>query len=88
MMQSVKIVKLGNSQGIRLKKSLLKEIGIVDPINAPVQVSVEDGKILISPEKAESKLARRFDNFNLEDYWKANQAMEYDWGKPTGKEMF
>jgi len=88
MMLSAKIVKLGNSQGIRLKKSLLNEIGIVNPINTPVQISVEDGKILISPESNESKLMRRFDGFDLENYWKDNAQKEYDWGSPVGKEVF
>lgn len=87
-MLSGKIVKLGNSQGIRLKKSILKEAGIVDPINAPVQISVEDRGILITPEKLESKLARRFDNFDLERYRKENESLEYDWGRPNGKELF
>ncbi|AVK62475.1 hypothetical protein C5Z25_01480 [Lactobacillus sp. CBA3605] len=87
-MLSTKIVKLGNSQGLRLQKSLLKEIGIVNPINTPVHISVEDGKILITPVKSESKIAHRFDNFDLESYRRVNKPVEYDWGEPVGKEMF
>lgn len=88
MMLSARIVKLGNSQGIRLSKSLLKEIGIVNPINTPIQISVKDGKILISPEKQESKLMRRFDNFDFDEYHKNNPVKEYDWGTPVGNEFF
>lgn len=87
-MVSTKIVKLGNSQGIRLQKSLLKQVGLIDPINSPVQVSVEDGKIIIVPEQTKSKLMQRFDGFDLEQYWQENDPQEYDWGKPVGKERF
>lgn len=88
MLLSAKIVKLGNSQGIRLKKSILKEIGIVNPINTPVQISVEDGKILISPTRQESNLMRRFDQFDLTKYRQENPTHEYDWGEAIGNESF
>lgn len=87
-MISTKIVKLGNSQGIRLQKSLLKEAGLVDPINSPVQVSVEDGKIIIVPEQPESKLMQRFEGVDLEKYWQENTPKEYDWGESVGREIF
>ncbi|WP_137607846.1 AbrB/MazE/SpoVT family DNA-binding domain-containing protein [Lactiplantibacillus daoliensis] len=87
-MVSTKIVKLGNSQGVRLQKSLLKEVGLVDPINSPVQVSVEDGKIIIVPGQPKSKLMQRFDDFDLDAYWQQNAPEEYDWGASVGKEKF
>ncbi|EQM54562.1 hypothetical protein N692_12460 [Lactiplantibacillus plantarum EGD-AQ4] len=86
MVLSTKIVKLGNSQGIRLPKSLLKEIGIVHPINTPVQVSVADGKIIISPQVKTSRLMQRFAGFDLDDYFESCHQVEDDWGNPVGKE--
>lgn len=88
MLLSAKIVKLGNSQGIRLKKSILEEIGIVNPINTPVQISVEDGKILISPQKEESRLMQRFAGFDVHDYLASQDQAEFDWGDPVGNEIF
>ncbi|EIW12658.1 hypothetical protein KCA1_2770 [Lactiplantibacillus pentosus KCA1] len=86
MVLSTKIVKLGNSQGVRLPKSLLKEIGIVHPINIPVQVSVADGKIIISPQVKTSRLMQRFADFDLDDYFDNWHQVEDDWGNPVGKE--
>lgn len=86
MVLSTKIVKLGNSQGIRLPKSLLNGIGIVHPINTPVQVSVADGKIIISPQVKTSRLMQRFAGFDLDDYFENCHQVEDDWGSPVGKE--
>lgn len=86
MVLSTKIVKLGNSQGVRLPKSLLKEIGIVNPINTPVQVSVADGKIVISSQAETSRLMQRFAGFDLDDYFDNSHQVEDDWGDPVGKE--
>jgi antitoxin MazE len=86
MVLSTKIVKLGNSQGVRLPKSLLKEIGIVNPINTPVQVSVANGKIVISPQAETSRLMQRFAGFDLDDYFDNSHQVEDDWGDPVGKE--
>ncbi|BDZ29907.1 AbrB/MazE/SpoVT family DNA-binding domain-containing protein [Lactiplantibacillus sp. WILCCON 0030] len=84
-MVTTKIVKLGHSQGIRLPKSLLKEVGIDEPINTPVRVSIEDGKIVIMPAQS---LMQRFAGFDLDTYWQENDSEEYDWGKSVGKEIF
>lgn len=44
----VKLVKIGNSQGIRLPKAILDQIGLT----GVADLSVEDGKIILRPQKA------------------------------------
>lgn len=41
----VRVVKIGNSQGIRIPKPLLEQIGIVDD----VELEVKDNQIIIHP---------------------------------------
>jgi antitoxin MazE len=40
-----KIVRIGNSKGIRLPKPLLEQVGLVDEVD----LEVRDGEIVISP---------------------------------------
>ena len=44
-----KIQKWGNSQGLRLKKSLLEDAQLA--VGDKVDVSVKDGKMIIKPAK-------------------------------------
>ena len=79
-----KIQKWGNSQGLRLKKTLLQEaqINVGDEVN----VSVQNGRIIIEPapqvrgkydlKKLVSKMPQEY------------QAEELDWGEPVGKEVW
>lgn len=83
------IKKWGNSQGILLSKKLLNSVGITDPINHPVDVDVEDDKIII--HKIDSKLTIKdlFKNFDREKYFKENSGnREIDWGEPVGREVW
>lgn len=58
-----KIVRIGNSKGIRLPKPLLEQVGLVDEVD----LEVRDGQLVISPsdrfrsgwEKAAISLAQR-----------------------------
>lgn len=83
--------KWGNSQGIRLPKSVLDKLG-VSRNNVKFNVTVKDNSIILKPKK-ESKLAQRFEGFNYKKYWadweKENpgKSKEMDWGEPVGKEM-
>jgi antitoxin MazE len=43
----VKIVKIGNSKGIRIPKVLLRQTGIDDEVN----LEVEDNQIILKPSK-------------------------------------
>ena len=40
-----KLVKMGNSHGVRLPKAILKQTGILDH----VELTVEDNKVVIAP---------------------------------------
>ena len=79
-----KIQKWGNSQGLRLTKSLLNDAQI--DVGDEVEVSVKDGAIIVSPAKRirgrhnlKDLVARIAENY---------QPSEVDWGEPVGKEIW
>lgn len=84
--------KWGNSQGIRLPKSILEELGITTDNNVTFDINVKDKTLVLKPKK-ESKLAQRFKGFDYEKYWAdwdkehPNESKEIDWGEPVGKEF-
>lgn len=79
-----KIQKWGNSQGLRLSKTLLADaqIGVGDEVD----IAVKDGMIIVSPAK------RKRGRHNLKDLVaripENYQASEVDWGEPVGKEVW
>lgn len=74
------IQKWGNSQAVRLPKSLLEMAGLQE--NDKVEIKVQDGNLLIIPVKKHKKLAER-----IAEYQKDYQCTEWDTGKPAGKEV-
>jgi len=79
-----KVQKWGNSQGIRVPKTLLDELQI--HVGDEVNISVEAGKIIVQP--ARPKRGRvRIEDLVAEipaDY----VVEELDWGEPIGKETW
>ena len=79
-----KIQKWGNSQGLRIAKSLLQDLRM--EVGDEVDISVKEGKIIISPAK------RTRGKHNLADLVSRipeNYATEeLDWGEPAGKEVW
>jgi len=79
-----KIQKWGNSQGLRLAKTLLADahIGVGDEVD----IAVKDGIIIVSPAK------RKRGRHNLKDLVaripENYQASEVDWGEPVGNEVW
>lgn len=79
-----KIQKWGNSQGLRITKTLLSDaqINVGDDVN----VSVKDGALIVTP------VQRTRRKYNLKDLVakipKGCQTKETDWGKPAGKEVW
>lgn len=72
----------GNSQGIRLSKEILKGAGI--SLNEVLDVEVSDGVITLAKvfrHKTLEERAAEFDGKLLLDG-------EYDWGEPTGREVW
>jgi len=79
-----KIQKWGNSQGVRIAKNILADVGL--NVGDEVEISVKDGSITISATKRkrgrhslEELVARIPENY---------QVAEVDWGKPVGKEIW
>jgi len=79
------IQKWGNSQAVRLPKSILEMLFLQE--NDPVEILVHDDSIVIKKatrkRRAKKSLEERFENYTG-DY----QCSEYDWGTPAGKEVW
>ncbi len=72
----------GNSQGIRLPKEILQNAGI--SLNEILDISVSNGTII---------LTKRFRHKTLEERAAEYAGQlgldgEYDWGEPTGREVW
>lgn len=76
----VKIQKWGNSQGIRIPKSILDAANMMT--DEELVLSVEDGKIIIEPIKKHITLRERLENYG-DDY----APSEWNTGKPVGREV-
>ena len=79
------IQKWGNSQGVRLPKSILDELFLHE--NDRVEIIAENETIVIKKatrrRRAEMSLEKRFEGYSG-DY----KCVEYDWGEPLGKEVW
>jgi len=79
----VKIQKWGNSQGIRLAKSLLADAQL--NVGDQVDIRVEDGMMIVTPVK---RIHGRYRLTDLVDRIPDNyQTREVEWGEPVGKEV-
>lgn len=72
----------GNSQGIRLSKELLKSAGM--ELNEILDVTVSNGAILLTKSFRHKTLEERAAEFNGQ----LGLDGEYDWGAPTGREVW
>ena len=79
-----KIQKWGNSQGVRFPVELLRNARI--STGDTVDLSVERGKIIIKPTKANRQKYKLKDL--LEKMTENYSPEEIDFGKPTGKEIW
>lgn len=80
----VKIQKWGNSQGLRVPKSILNQTNLM--LGDEVSLTVEDGAILISPIR---KQRPKYDiNDLVKRIPKDYKFEELDWGRPVGKEVW
>ena len=79
---TVKIQKWGNSQGIRIPKNVLDEIGWKD--NEELDIKVSNGKLII-------ERANIFKRKNIYELFAGNESeyesIEIDWGYSSGKEI-
>ena len=72
----------GNSQGIRLSKDILKSAGI--SVNEILDVSTSNGVITLTKSFRHKTLEERAEEFG----GKLMLDGEYDWGDPTGREVW
>ena len=90
------IQRWGNSQAVRLPKIILESLLIGE--NDPVEITAENDSIIIKKaarkRRAKKSLEERLEEFYqkpideiLEDKSLYNP-VEYDWGKPAGKEVW
>ena len=71
------IQKWGNSQAVRLPKDILEEANLQE--NDKVQIKVQDGNVIIIPDKKRKTLKERIAEFKG-DY----ECNEWNTGKPSG----
>lgn len=78
----IHIRKWGNSAAVRLPAGVLERAGL--SIDDPVEVRVEDGRIVIEPVKPT--------HINLDELiagiTEENRHDEVDWGPPVGREFW
>lgn len=76
-----KIQDWGNSQGIRIPKSILDELNWSK--NEEIIIKVQDNKLIIEKEKKRKNIKELFENYNKE-----YQPIEIDWGNQVGDEIW
>ena len=90
------IQKWGNSQGVRLPKSILEKFLLKE--NDPVEIEANNDSIIIK-KAARKRRAKKSLEERLENYYQkpleeilADESLytptEYDWGEPVGKEVW
>ena len=77
-----KIQKWGNSLGIRIPRIVAQETSVES--DSVVDISIQDGKIIISPQKQKSLSLRQL----LSKVTDANLHEEIATGDPAGKEIW
>lgn len=79
-----RVQKWGNSQGLRLPKSILRDAQV--STGDEVKISVRDRNIILEPVK---KTRRKYDLKKLVAKMPKNyEPAELDWGRPVGKEVW
>lgn len=79
-----KVQKWGNSQGLRLSKSVLSDISV--EVGDEVEIAVHEGVLIVTPVRRVrgghdlADLVRRIP--------KGAHAPELDWGPPVGREAW
>ena len=72
----------GNSQGIRISKDILREANI--SVNDVLEVKVVNGQIWLTKPFRHKTLEERVAEFD----GKLNLDGEFDWGEPSGREVW
>ena len=80
MSEQVMIRSWGNSQGIRIPKSILEKLNI--SISDTLQLDVRDDAIVLKKTFKHKSLEER-----LAEYDAKISVGDFDWGEPRGKEL-
>ena len=80
-MTTLAIHKWGNSQGIRLPKTLLDALNW--KVNEKLNVVFKENKLILEQHKKRKSIEELFSNFDGEYI-----STEMDWGEPVGKEVW
>jgi antitoxin MazE len=79
----------GNSQGVRLPKSIVESLGIAVGASVMVEISRDSSQITITPMSASRPIRGRH---RIEDLIAASSPKAFDsktnWGKVVGKEVW
>ena len=76
------IQKWGNSQGVRIPKTILEDAGWNE--NEEIIVIVENGKLIMEKTKRRRKNIKEL----FENYKEEYKPQEVDWGEPEGEEIW
>lgn len=77
----VTLKEWGNSQGIRIPKSIVKDMKLA--LDDVLDIYIEDGRIIIEKKVRHTTLEDR-----MEKYGKLENSGEYDYGEPRGRERW
>lgn len=78
----VSLKRWGNSQGIRIPKSIVNEMNLDK--NQKFDLTMQDEKIILTKQQENFSLIRElFENYETE-----NNQSEFDWGSPKGNEIW
>jgi antitoxin MazE len=75
------LVKWGNSQGVRIPKTILRQVNLKE--GEEVEIRVEDGRIWLEPRRRQPSLEALAQKITSK-----NRHREQDWGKPIGNEAW
>lgn len=78
-MATVTLTKWGNSQGVIIPKTLCDDLGI--RLGDKLIIELHENKVTIEAKKEYTLSA-------LMSGYEGSAPEEYDWGKPSGKEMW
>ncbi|MGX7130877.1 MULTISPECIES: AbrB/MazE/SpoVT family DNA-binding domain-containing protein [Enterococcus] len=81
--KEIELKKWGNSQGFRISKEELSELG--DPSATKFDMVIDYGKIVLTPKKdIPSTLDELFEDYEGSPL---GEEEKFDWGNPVGREI-
>ena len=83
-MAQIKLQKWGNSQGVRISKEVLEEIGVSESRDVSFDVEISNGRIALTPHVELTPLEQLFEGYDT-----SQPRVQYDWDdEPVGREYW